>query len=133
MKKIKEIAKKLVNLNIKEINKLYNILEKNYNIKINTNYSSNINSLNTEISKKDDININKKDIKYDIYLNTLGTVKLPVIKLINNITGKSLTESKKLIDKLPSLIKESISLEEAKKIQEDFKKLDVIIELKESN
>ncbi|WGH25173.1 MAG: ribosomal protein L7/L12 [Candidatus Shikimatogenerans bostrichidophilus] len=135
MSKINKIAKKLVKLNIKEVNKLYNILEKKYNIKYN------INTLNNNISTKEvkTNEINQEKISsnnssnssfYDIYLKSLGTVKLPVIKLINNITGVSLTESKKLIDNIPSLIKKSIALEEAKKIQEDFKKVDAEIELK---
>ncbi|WGH24623.1 MAG: ribosomal protein L7/L12 [Candidatus Shikimatogenerans bostrichidophilus] len=131
MNKLNTIAKNLVKLNIKEINKLYNILEKKYNIKIdNSNLSI---SDNSNIQKEEEVTKNTQDITYDIYLNSLGTVKLPVIKLISNITGKTLTESKSLIDKLPSLIKKSINLEEAKKIQEDFKKIDANIELKESN
>ncbi|MDH3004399.1 MAG: ribosomal protein L7/L12 [Candidatus Shikimatogenerans sp. JK-2022] len=134
MKKIKNIAKELVNLNIKEINELYNLLEKKYKINLNINNlynnndKSNNNNINDNIKKKE-----IKQIKYDIYIKSLGTVKLPVIKYINKLTGKSLTESKKMIDVLPSLIKKSIDLDESKKLQDDFKKLDVEIELKESN
>ncbi|WGH25360.1 MAG: ribosomal protein L7/L12 [Candidatus Shikimatogenerans bostrichidophilus] len=134
MKKINKIAKILVKLNIKEINELYNVLEKKYNIKYNI---ENINkNISTKEIKINDNNINENEVQnndnnyYDIYLKSLGTVKLPVIKLINNITGISLTESKKLIDNVPSLIKKSIALEEAKKIQDDFKKVDAEIELK---
>ncbi|MDH3004960.1 MAG: ribosomal protein L7/L12 [Candidatus Shikimatogenerans sp. JK-2022] len=135
MKKIKKIAKEIIKLNLQEINDLYNILEKDYGL-----------NLKYEIEKKEEktnnknINYEEKDKKekiennllFDIYLKSIGTIKLPVIKLINNITGLSLTESKKKIDNIPSLIKKSIKLEEAKKIQEDFKKIEADIELKES-
>ncbi|MDH3004612.1 MAG: ribosomal protein L7/L12 [Candidatus Shikimatogenerans sp. JK-2022] len=137
MNKLKEIAKKLIKLNIIEINELYEILNKKYNIKYNSiNIDNNI--TNNSIGSNDrNGSLNIKDststtTTYDLYLKSLGTVKLPVIKLINSITGKSLTESKKIIDNLPSLIKKSILLEDAKKIQEDFKKIDAEIELKES-
>ncbi|MDH3005104.1 MAG: ribosomal protein L7/L12 [Candidatus Shikimatogenerans sp. JK-2022] len=134
MKKIKNIAKKLVELNIKEINELYNILIKKYNIKnyINNIENNNLSSNNNKIEQVNNTTTTTSNINYDVYLKSLGTVKLPVIKLINNITGISLTEAKKLIDNIPSLIKKSIGLDEAKKIQEDFKKIDAEIELKES-
>ncbi|WGH24990.1 MAG: ribosomal protein L7/L12 [Candidatus Shikimatogenerans bostrichidophilus] len=139
MNKLKDLAKNLIKLNIKEINKLYEILEKKYNIKNDlniTNYSNINNHKSNEIGPGNNSNNNienKKSIIYNIYLKSLGPVKLPVIKLINSITGKSLTESKKMIDTLPSLIKEKLPLDECKKIQEEFKKIDADIELKESN
>ncbi|WGH25596.1 MAG: ribosomal protein L7/L12 [Candidatus Shikimatogenerans bostrichidophilus] len=129
MKKIKEIAKTLIKLNIKEVNELQKILIEDYGLKI-----ENVNNMVT--NKKENIENDNKENKIEedslcnIYLNTIGTVKLPVIKLINNITGLSLTESKKKVDNLPSLIKEGITLNEAKKIEEDFKKIDAIIEIK---
>ncbi|WGH26617.1 MAG: ribosomal protein L7/L12 [Candidatus Shikimatogenerans bostrichidophilus] len=137
MKNIKKIAKELVNLNIKEINELSNILEKDYNIKFNNNLmqnniipkdkndNNNNNNLNNNINQDKNI-----PSIVDIYLKSVGTVKLPVIKLLKNITGLSLTESKKIIDNIPSLIKKSLKIEEAKKIQEDFKKIDAVIEIK---
>lgn len=142
MKNIKDIAKKLVNLNIKEINELSKILNKKYGINY-TNVNNN-NITNDNITNKKEINTEDKDINnnkdniinklslFDIYLKSVGTVKLPVIKLINTITGLSLTDSKKLIDNIPSLIKKSVKLDEAKKIQEDFKKIEADIEFKES-
>lgn len=134
MNKLKKIAKYLVDLNIKEVNKLYDILVTKYNIKINLNNDINNNKIDNTNKINNNNNIKEKtSTNYDIYLKSLGTVKLPVIKLINSLTGKSLTESKSLIDNLPSLIKKSIILEEAKKIQEEFKKVDAEIELKESN
>ncbi|WGH27628.1 MAG: ribosomal protein L7/L12 [Candidatus Shikimatogenerans bostrichidophilus] len=136
MKNIKDIAKILVNLNIKEINELSNILEKKYEIKINNNLNLEQQN-NILVDKKDNNNNNnlnkEKNITssiVDIYLKSVGTVKLPVIKLLKNITGLSLTESKKFIDNMPSLIKKSLKIEEAKKIQEEFKKIDAVIEIK---
>ncbi|MDH3003691.1 MAG: ribosomal protein L7/L12 [Candidatus Shikimatogenerans sp. JK-2022] len=136
MKNIKDIVKILVNLNIQEINEIINILANEYNIKLN-NYNLNNNNLNNNINiEQNNINNNNnvnnnitKDI-VDIYLKSISNIKLPVIKLIKDITGMSLTESKKCIDNIPCLIKKSIKLEEAKKIQEDFKKIDADIEIK---
>ncbi|WGH27114.1 MAG: ribosomal protein L7/L12 [Candidatus Shikimatogenerans bostrichidophilus] len=140
MKKLNDIAKKLVNLKIKEINEISKILEKKYGIKYNNinnnildkkNTIDNNNNNNTNDKNKID-NSNNKSIKsvVDIYLKSISSIKLPVIKLIKTITGLSLTESKKCIDNIPSLIKKSIKLEEAKKIQEEFKKVEAEIEIK---
>ncbi|WGH26086.1 MAG: ribosomal protein L7/L12 [Candidatus Shikimatogenerans bostrichidophilus] len=131
---LKELAKNLVNLKIKDINKLSKILKDKYNIKennININQNKIINN-NKENKENLNNNIKKKKEKsiVNIYLKSVGNIKLPVIKLIKTITGLSLIESKKIIDNIPSLIKKSIKLEEAKKIQENFKKIDAIIEIK---
>ncbi|MDH3004749.1 MAG: ribosomal protein L7/L12 [Candidatus Shikimatogenerans sp. JK-2022] len=134
---LKKIAKNLVELNLKDINKLSLILEEKYGIK-EKNIIENTNNKDQYIHnlpKENDTNTIKKNIEdvkslYDLYLNSIGSIKLPIIKLISNITGKSLTESKKMIDNLPIIIKKDVDLEEGKKIQEDFKKIEGIIELK---
>ncbi|WGH25724.1 MAG: ribosomal protein L7/L12 [Candidatus Shikimatogenerans bostrichidophilus] len=134
MKNIKNIAKELVNLNIKEINELSKVLENKYGIKYNINNINNnlINNNDDKTNNKQNENIKKQSSFVDIYLKSVGTVKLPVIKLINSITGLSLTESKKLIDNIPSLIKKLVKIKDAKEIQENFKKIEAIVELKES-
>ncbi|WGH28108.1 MAG: ribosomal protein L7/L12 [Candidatus Shikimatogenerans bostrichidophilus] len=140
MKDLNEIAKTLVNLNIKEINEITNILEKKYDIKFNNFFNQELNSNNKNIiNNNNNEPINKKnnndnnlssDTLVDIYLKSISSIKLPVIKLIKDLTGLTLTESKKCIDNIPSLIKKSIKFDEAKKIQEEFKKVEAEIEIK---
>lgn len=53
-----------------------------------------------------------------ISLTDVGATKVAVIKVVKEITGLGLVDAKKLVDKLPAVIKENISPEEADGIKE---------------
>lgn len=52
-----------------------------------------------------------------VILTAFGESKTAVIKVVKEITGLGLVESKGLVDKCPSPIKENISVEEAEEIK----------------
>jgi large subunit ribosomal protein L7/L12 len=57
-----------------------------------------------------------------VILKNAGQQKVQLIKTIKDITGKGLKESKELVDKLPAVVKDGLSEDEAiqlkKKIEE---------------
>jgi len=55
---------------------------------------------------------------YDVELKDAGSQKIAVIKVVREITGLGLKESKELVDGAPKVIKEGVKTEEA----EGFKK-----------
>ncbi len=122
---IKKLAEQLVNLTIKQVNELTNILKNEYGI-YPDNLISNVVNSNNE-NKVDDAN--EKSV-FNIILKSSGNSKLSVVKLVKEITGKGLKESKDLVDTLPSTIKESLNKKEAEDLKDKFERVGAEIELK---
>lgn len=57
---------------------------------------------------------------FKVVIKNAGQAKVGIIKLVKDITGKGLKESKDLVDKLPAVVKDGISEEEANKIKEQL-------------
>jgi len=57
--------------------------------------------------------IEEEQTEFDVVLTEVGTGKIPVIKAVKELTGLSLPDSKKLVDGVPSTIKEKISRDDA--------------------
>ncbi|WP_185877774.1 50S ribosomal protein L7/L12 [Blattabacterium cuenoti] len=123
---VEKLAEQLVNLTIKQVNELAEILKKKYGIKPNVFQSLQINSN----KNKDQENEKKQKNIFDIILKSSGSSKLSVVKLVKEITGKGLKESKDLVDNIPNTIKESVSKEEANILKEKFENIGAQIELK---
>ncbi|MGX7591013.1 ribosomal protein bL12 [Candidatus Karelsulcia muelleri] len=121
--KTKDLAKELVKLTVLEINDLSKILKEKYGIEEFPVHNTQINNKKKE----------KKEIKkkiFDLYLKSSGNSKLATIKLIKNITGKGLKESKDIVDSAPSLIKNNLNKTEADLLIKEFDKIGAIAELK---
>ncbi|MGX7593122.1 ribosomal protein bL12 [Candidatus Karelsulcia muelleri] len=123
--KTKDLAKELVKLTVLEINDLSKILKEKYGIEefpVHTQIN------NKKKEKKEKTEIKKKS--FDLYLKSSGNSKLATIKLIKNITGKGLKESKDLVDSAPSLIKKNLNKTEADLLIKEFEPIGAIAELK---
>ncbi|MGX7576757.1 ribosomal protein bL12 [Candidatus Karelsulcia muelleri] len=123
--KTKDLAKELVKLTVLEINDLSKILKEKYGIEefpVHTQIN------NKKKEKKEKTEIKKKS--FDLYLKSSGNSKLATIKLIKNITGKGLKESKDLVDSAPSLIKKNLNKTEADLLIKEFEQIGAIAELK---
>ncbi|ANO35831.1 ribosomal protein bL12 [Candidatus Karelsulcia muelleri] len=124
--KIANLAKELVNLTVTEVNELTIILKKDYGLEYNHD-----NQNNQNITETDPINQEQKkeNIKYNMILKSSGTSKLAVVKLIKEITGRGLKDSKELVDSVPTTIKESLNKEEAELLKKKFEDIGAEIEL----
>lgn len=67
---------------------------------------------------------------YDVILTSAGASKIPVIKVIREITGLGLKEAKELVDGAPKSIKQGVEPAEAEKIKEQLKAVGAEVELK---
>ncbi|WP_185869480.1 50S ribosomal protein L7/L12 [Blattabacterium cuenoti] len=121
---IEKIAEQLVNLTVKQVNELATILKKEYGIEP-------YNSVKLENTSKSKEEISKKEEKtvFNIILKSSGNSKLSVVKLVKEITGKGLRESKDLVDNIPSLIKDSVNKKEAEDLKNKFEGIGAIIEI----
>ena len=68
--------------------------------------------------------------EFDVVLTGFGDKKLNVVKVVKNITGGSLIESKKLVEACPATLKEKVSKEEAEKVKGELEEAGASVELK---
>ncbi|WP_259082854.1 50S ribosomal protein L7/L12 [Candidatus Karelsulcia muelleri] len=119
--KIANLAKELVNLTVTEVNELTIILKKDYGLESNHDHQTETVPINQEQKKE--------NLRYNIILKSSGTSKLAVVKLIKEITGRGLKDSKELVDSVPTTIKESLNKEEAELFKKKFEEIGAEIEL----
>jgi len=68
--------------------------------------------------------------EFDVVLTAFGDKKLDVVKVVKNFTGLSLIDAKKLVEGVPSKIKEQIAKDEAEKIKKELTEAGATVELK---
>ncbi len=119
--KIANLAKELVNLTVTEVNELTIILKKDYGLESNHQNITETVPINQEQKKE--------NLRYNMILKSSGTSKLAVVKLIKEITGRGLKDSKELVDSVPTTIKESLNKEEAELLKKKFEEIGAEIEL----
>ena len=68
--------------------------------------------------------------EFNVILKDVGANKINVIKVIREVTGLGLSESKALADNVPSTIKENVAKDAAKEMEEKFKAAGATVELK---
>ena len=68
--------------------------------------------------------------EFTVMLKSFGDSKMGVIKLVKDITGLGLKESKALVDEAPKPIKEKISKADAEEIQKKLEEAGAKVEVK---
>ncbi|AWU44194.1 50S ribosomal protein L7/L12 [Blattabacterium punctulatus] len=124
---IEKLAEKLVNLTVKQVNELSIFLKKKYGIEPSNPFletSMDIPKNKEKNSEKEEKNI------FNLILKSPGNSKLSVVKLVKEITGKGLKESKELVDNVPNILQESIDKKEAENLKKRFEDIGAEVELK---
>ncbi len=67
---------------------------------------------------------------FAVVLESAGDKKIPVIKVVRQITGLGLKEAKDLVDGAPGTIKEGVDKDEAEKMKADLEEAGASISLK---
>ncbi|MBR5004873.1 MAG: 50S ribosomal protein L7/L12 [Erysipelotrichaceae bacterium] len=73
---------------------------------------------------------NKGPVEVSVFLKEVGASKVGVIKVVRELTGLGLVDAKKLVDNLPSAIKENVSEEVAKEVKEKLEAAGATVEVK---
>lgn len=68
--------------------------------------------------------------EFDVILASFGDAKMAVIKVVKEITGLGLKESKELVESAPKAIKEGVSKAEAEELQKKIEDAGGKVELK---
>ena len=123
MADLKDFAEQLVNLTVKEVNELAEILKTEYGIEPAAAAATVVAGPAAEAEAEE-------QTAFDVVLTAAGSSKLAVVKLVKELTGLSLKESKELVDAAPSEIKKGVSKDEADALSSQLKDAGAEVEIK---
>lgn len=125
MADLKAFAEQLVNLTVKEVNELAQILKDDYGITPAASAPVVVAGATTAVAEAA-----PEKTEFDAILTKVGDKKLEVVKVVKNITGLGLKEAKDLVDTAPKPIKEKIKKEEAESIKAQLAEAGAEVEIK---
>lgn len=124
MADLKEIAETLVNLTVKDVNELANILKDEYGIEPAAA------AVAVAAGGAADGAAAEEQTEFDVILKAAGGSKLAVVKLVKELTGLGLKEAKELVDSAPSPLKEGVSKDEAEGLKSSLEEAGAEVEIK---
>ena len=108
MADLKAFAEQLVNLTVKEVDELADILKEEYGIEP----AAAAVAVAAPGAGGGDA-AEEEQTSFDVVLTAAGQSKLAVVKLVKELTSLGLKEAKELVDSAPKAIKEGVSKDEA--------------------
>ena len=127
MADLKEVAETLVNLSVKEVSELADILKDEYGIEP---AAAAVAVAAAPGGAGGDAGGAAEKTEFDIMLNSAGSAKLAVVKEVKNLLGVGLKDAKELVDGAPKVIKEGVAKAEAESIKEALEGAGAEVELK---
>jgi len=125
MADLKQIAETLVNLTVKEVSELATILKDDYGIEPAAAAPVMMAGGGGAAEA-----VAEEKTEFDVILKFCGPNKLAVVKLVKELTGMGLKESKDLVDAAPSPIKEGVSKDEAEGLRKSLEEAGAEVEVK---
>ena len=125
MAELKEFAEQLVNLSVKEVNELANILKDEYGIEPATAAVAVAGP-----AASDGDAVGEEQSEFDVILTAAGGSKLAVVKLVKELTGLGLKEAKGVVDSVPKAVKEGVTKDEAEALKTQLEEAGAEVELK---
>ncbi|MFY0653736.1 MAG: 50S ribosomal protein L7/L12 [Cyclobacteriaceae bacterium] len=126
MADLKEFAEQLVNLTVKEVNELAEILKDEYGIEPAAAAAT----VAVAAAGGGEEGGAEEKSAFDVILKAPGGAKLAVVKLVKELTGLGLKEAKELVDGAPKAVKEGLAKEEAEGLKKQLEEAGAEVELK---
>ena len=126
MADLKQLAETLVNLTVKEVNELAEILKEEYGIEPAAAAAV---AMAAPVAGAD-AGAAEEKTEFDVILKAAGANKLAVVKLVKDLTGKGLKEAKDAVDGAPTPIKEGVAKDEAESLKKQLEEAGAEVELK---
>ncbi len=124
MADIKALAESLVNLTVKEVQELADVLKADYGIEPAAA------AVVVAAGGGDAAAAVEEKTSFDVVLVSGGASKLTVVKIVKELTGLGLKEAKDLVDGAPKAVKEGVSKAEAEEIAAKLKDAGAEVEVK---
>ena len=125
MADLKAFAEQLVNLTVKEVNELAQILKDEYGIEPAA--AAVAVAAGPAAAAADVV---EEKTSFNVILKSAGANKLAIVKLVKELTGLGLKEAKDLVDAAPSAIKEGVTKDEAEALNKALTEGGAEVELK---
>jgi len=125
MADLKAFAEQLVNLTVKEVNELAEILKSEYGIEpAAAAVAVAAGPASAPVEEKEE------KTSFDVVLKSVGANKLAIVKAVKELTGLGLKEAKDIVDSAPSPIKEGVTKDEAEALKKSLEDAGAEVELK---
>jgi large subunit ribosomal protein L7/L12 len=124
MADLKAFAEQLVNLTVKEVNELAQILKDEYGIEPAAAAVAIAAPASAEAP------VVEEKTEFDVILKSAGPNKLQIVKLVKELTGLGLKEAKAVVDAAPGPIKEGCPKAEAEDLKAKLEEAQAEVELK---
>lgn len=126
MADLKSFAEQLVNLTVKEVNELAQILKDEYGIEP----AAAAVAVAGPAAGGDAPAAAAEQTAFDVILKEAGGAKLAVVKLVKDLTGLGLKEAKDLVDGAPKELKAGVTKEEAESLKKQLEEAGAVVEVK---
>ncbi len=124
MADIKAIAEELVNLTVKEVNELAQVLKDEYGIEPAAA------AVAVAGPAAGAAPAAEEKTSFDVVLTDVGATKLQVVKAVKEACGLGLKDAKTLVESAPATIKEGLSKDEAENLKKTIEAAGAKVELK---
>ncbi len=124
MADLKKFAEELVNLTVKEVSELAEILKDEYGIEPAAA------AVAVAAGGAEGGAAAEEKTEFDVILKAPGGAKLQIVKLVKELTGLGLKEAKGLVDAAPGPIKEGVPKDEAEALKTQLEEAGAEVELK---
>ncbi|MCG9971987.1 50S ribosomal protein L7/L12 [Christiangramia crocea] len=125
MADLKDFAEQLVNLTVKEVNELADILKEEYGIEPAAAAVAVAGGAAAGGGEEAE-----EQTEFDVILTAPGGSKLAVVKLVKELTGLGLKDAKELVDNAPKPVKEGVAKDEAEALKKQLEEAGAEVELK---
>jgi large subunit ribosomal protein L7/L12 len=126
MADLKAMAESLVNLTVKEVNELAEILKDEYGIEP----AAAAVAVAAGPAGGGEGGGAEEKSEFDVILTSAGSAKLAVVKAVKELTGLGLKEAKEIVDGAPGPVKEGVAKDEAEALKKQLEEAGAEVELK---
>ena len=125
MADLKKLAEELVNLTVKDVNELADILKDEHGIEPAAAAVAVAGP-----AAAGEAGAAEEKTEFDVILKAPGQAKLQIVKLVKELTGLGLKEAKGVVDAAPSPIREGVTKEEAESLKTQLEEAGAEVEIK---
>ncbi len=126
MADLTQLADQLVNLTVKEVKELTDILKDQYGIEPAAAGAVVV----AGGAGAGEAPAEEEKTSFDVILKAAGGSKLAVVKLVKELTGLGLKEAKDLVDSAPKALKEGVAKDEAEGLKKSLEEAGAEVEIK---
>jgi large subunit ribosomal protein L7/L12 len=126
MADLKTMAESLVNLTVKEVSELADILKDEYGIEPAAAAAI----VAGPAAGGGEGGGGEEQSEFDVILKSAGASKLAVVKLVKELTGQGLKEAKGIVDGAPATLKEGVAKDEAEALKAQLEEAGAEVEIK---